>query len=128
MSNVRCPIVDTLDIGHRTFTLNIYIMEKFAFIIHPIDARKDVARKYPIAQYLPERLIEWYLKKRDPLIAAHITGVRSLTGAEAEGWFIACPLTPRQFLSLPIEFVWDKLEKCGHIAEDLGAKRSEEHT
>jgi fatty aldehyde-generating acyl-ACP reductase len=97
-------------------------MEKFAFIIHPIDARKDVARKYPIARYVPERLIEAYIQRRDPLVVAKISGIRSVTGAEAEGWFIGCPLTPRQFLELPIEFVYDKLEKCGKLAEEQGAK------
>ncbi len=97
-------------------------MEKFAFIIHPIDVRRDVARKLPIARYLPPRLIEWYIKQRDPIVAAHITGVRSATGTEAEGWFIGCPLTPRQFVELPIDFVWEKLEKCGRLAEGLGAK------
>ena len=43
-------------------------MQRFAFIIHPIEARRDVSRKYPIARYLPERTIEWYIKKRDPII------------------------------------------------------------
>lgn len=97
-------------------------MEKFAFVIHPIDARKDVARKYPIARYVPERLLEAYIQRRDPLVVAKITGIRSATGAEAEGWFIGCPLTPRQFLELPIDFVYDKLEKCGKLAEEQGAK------
>ena len=31
-------------------------MQQFAFIIHPIDAARDVGRKYPIARYLPEEL------------------------------------------------------------------------
>ncbi|MCS6776456.1 MAG: hypothetical protein RMJ43_00010 [Chloroherpetonaceae bacterium] len=96
-------------------------MNRFAFVIHPLDARRDVARKYPIARYLPERLIEWYLQQRDPLVISEIVGVRSITGAEARGWFIGCPLTPRQMLSLPIDRVWDKLEQCGRIAQDLGA-------
>jgi predicted amino acid dehydrogenase len=96
-------------------------MEKFAFIIHPIKAR-DVARKYPIARFVPDRLIEAYIKGRDPVVAAHVTGIRSATGEEAEGWFIGCPFTPRQFLSLPLDFVYDKLEKCGRLAEELGAK------
>src|SRR5581483_10887352 len=96
-------------------------MQHFAFIIHPIDARRDVGRKYPIARHLPESLVEWYIKRRDPLIVADVVGVRSLTGEEARGWFIACPLTPRQMLSLPLDFVWDKLEKCGRIAQEVGA-------
>ena len=96
-------------------------MQQFAFIVHPIDARRDVGRKYPIAKHLPEHWIEWYIKQRDPLIVADVTGIASPTGAEARGWYIACPLTPRQMLTLPIEFVWEKLEMCGKIAQDAGA-------
>lgn len=96
-------------------------MQQFAFIIHPIHVRRDVGRKYPIAKYLPENWIEWYIKQRDPIIATNVEGICSLTGEEARGWFIACPLTPRQMLSLPIEFVWSKLEKCAHMAQELGA-------
>jgi len=96
-------------------------MQQFAFIIHPIDVRRDVGRKYPIARYLPERLIEWYIKRRDPIVVANVVGIRSLTGEEARGWFVACPLTPRQMLSLPRDFVWRKLEQCGQLAQDLGA-------
>src|SRR5262249_7174662 len=91
-----------------------------AFIIHPISA-KDVAKRYPVAALVPDALIEWYIKGRDPVVAAKIDGIRSATGEEAEGWFIGCPFTPRQFSSLPLDFVYDKLEKCGRLAEDLGA-------
>jgi fatty aldehyde-generating acyl-ACP reductase len=97
-------------------------LQKFAFIIHPIDARRDVGRKYPIARMLPEGVIEWYIKQRDPLIVANVDGIVSPTGDEAQGWFIACPLTPRQLLTLPPEFVWDKLEQCGRLALEAGAK------
>ncbi|MEI6915203.1 MAG: shikimate dehydrogenase, partial [Armatimonadota bacterium] len=97
-------------------------MEKFAFVIHPLSAKKDVSRKYPIAMYLPERLVEWGIKKMEPMKVSHITGVKSSLGPEAEGWFVGCPLTPRQLLSLPQEEVWTRLEKCAKIAEDLGAR------
>ena len=97
-------------------------MRKFAFIIHPIDAKRDVARKYPIARFLPERTIEWYLQSMGPIKTAHVTGIRSITGEEAEGVFIGCPLTPRQFLELPLDFIYDKLEQCGKVAEELGAE------
>ena len=96
-------------------------MQQFAFIVHPIDARRDVGRKYPIAKHLPEGWIEWYIKRRDPLPVANVSGICSPAGSEARGWFIACPLTPRQMLALPIDFVWDKLQKCGEIAQELGA-------
>ena len=100
-------------------------MEKFAFIIHPINAKRDVARKggiYRVAEYLPEETVEWLIKHKEPIVASHITGVQSPTGAEAEGWFIACPLTPRQMMELPQEFVYRRLIQCGRLAESLGAK------
>lgn len=100
-------------------------MEKFAFIIHPIEARRDIARKgglYTVAQYLPEPVVEWGIKFKKPILASHITGIQSLTGAQAEGWFIGCPLTPRQMLTLPQEFVYKRIIQCGELAQRLGAK------
>jgi predicted amino acid dehydrogenase len=93
----------------------------FAFIIHPIDVKRDVARRYPALGLLPVRVIEWLLKRRDALPVAEVTGIRSITGVETHGWLIGAPLSPRQFVELPVEFVYRKLEQCGHIAEDLGA-------
>ena len=96
-------------------------MQRFAFVIHPIDVRRDVARKYPIAKYLPEVVVAAGIRHIPPSVVSHITGIRSATGEEAEGWFIACPLTPRQLLSLPTEVVYKKLIQCGRIAEEMGA-------
>lgn len=97
-------------------------MEEFAFIIHPIDAKRDVSRKYPIAKYLPTPVIEWFIKGRDPVIVADMVGIHSKMGREAHGQMIACPLTPRQMVTLPIDFVWDKLQKCGEMVQARGAK------
>ncbi len=97
-------------------------MERFAFVIHPIDVRRDAARKYPIARYLPEVVVAAALRKMKPSKVSHITGIRSAAGVEAEGWFIGCPLTPHQLLTLPHEVVYERLITCGKIAEDLGAK------
>lgn len=97
-------------------------METFAFIIHPIEARRDVARRYPLLGLLPERALEWLLRYRKPMAVAEMTGIRSVHGTEAVGWLVGCPLTPRMFLELPLDFVYDRLEECGRIAEGLGAK------
>ncbi len=97
-------------------------MQKFAFVIHPIDVRRDMARKYPLALFAPEPLIAAILPRIKPKIVSHITGVKSeqpLT--ETEGWFIVCPLTPKQLLSLPTEVVYKKLIECGRLAESMGA-------
>jgi len=97
-------------------------LERFAFIIHPLEAKRDIARRYPFVRFLPESWIEWGLKHKGPMEISHITGVRSATGVEAEGWFVGCPLTPKQMLDLPIDFVWAKIIGAGRIAADLGAK------
>jgi fatty aldehyde-generating acyl-ACP reductase len=96
-------------------------MEKFAFIVHPINVRHDAAQSLPAARFLPERVLEWYMLRRDPICVAHVTGIRAANGTEAEGWLIGCPLSPRQFLELPVEDVYARLEQCGHIAEELCA-------
>ena len=80
-------------------------MERFAFIIHPVDVRRDLARKFPAAAYAPVPVLEAAVRYIPPMVTAHIVGVKSKTGAEAEGWFIGCPLTPKQLLTLPPETV-----------------------
>lgn len=96
-------------------------MERFAFIIHPLEAKRDIARKYPFVKYLPESWVEWGLTKKSPMLVSHITGIRSKTGVEAEGWLVGCPLTPKQMLNLPIDFVWKRIIGAAKMAEELGA-------
>lgn len=97
-------------------------MEKFAFVIHPLDARRDIARKYPFVKLLPESWVEFALRYKSPMTVSHITGVRSLTGTEAEGWFVGCPLTPKLLAGLPVEEVYRKIIDTVKIGEALGAK------
>ncbi len=95
-------------------------MEKFAFIIHPLSVR-DMAYVSPLLRYVPDGLLEALLKLKKPFEVSHITGVKS-SRAEAEGWFIGCPLTARQMLELPEEFVMDRIIESGKLAGELGAK------
>lgn len=90
--------------------------------MHPLEAKRDIGRKYPFVKLLPESWVEWGLKHKGPMYISHVTGVKSATGAEAEGWFVGCPLTPKQMLGLPIDFVWEKIIGAGRIAQELGAK------
>jgi fatty aldehyde-generating acyl-ACP reductase len=97
-------------------------MEKFAFIIHPIDVKRDASKKYPPLRFAPVSVIEQLMKRMSPKLMSHITGVRSANGTEAEGWLIGCPLSPRQFLHLPTDFVYKKIAQAGQLGADLGAK------
>jgi predicted amino acid dehydrogenase len=95
---------------------------EFAFIIHPVTGAKDAARKYPLLGLLPEPLLQQLLKRMSPKPVSEITGIRSPTGAKAHGWFVGCPLTPRQFVELPTDFVLHKIIRAARVAQDLGAK------
>lgn len=96
-------------------------MGKFGFIVHPVDAKRDAARKWPWARWLPTWVIEQRLKGTQPFVISQATGIESPAGARAEGWFVVCPLTPRQMLSLPLEGVMDRIVKAGEIAAQKGA-------
>ncbi len=97
-------------------------MTKFAFIVHPLYP-KQIAKRFPLAKFLPDSLIEKLLTHKSPFIAGHITGIKSITGAETEGWFIGCPLTPRMMIdTLPLEVVYSRISQCADMAKELGAE------
>lgn len=89
-------------------------------MIHPMDAG-DVSRKFKFARFVPDRIIEQAFARLPAMKVSHISGVRSSL-AEAEGWFIACPLTARLIMNLPQEYVLKKIIQGGRVAEKLGAK------
>ncbi|MBP2631476.1 MAG: Shikimate/quinate 5-dehydrogenase [Firmicutes bacterium] len=95
-------------------------MEEFAFILHPLEA-SDFARKYSIAKKISPKLLEGILKFVPPIKVSHITGIISPYN-QAEGWFVACPLTSKQMITLPEDYVMDKIIKAGRLAEKFGAK------
>lgn len=95
-------------------------MTRFAFVIHPLTAR-DAARKYPVARIMPTAMIEAVLRKKSPIRVSHITGVRSITGAETEGWFIGCPLSAHQLITLPVDEVYAKIAACVRFGIECGA-------
>ncbi|MBN1177663.1 MAG: shikimate dehydrogenase [Anaerolineae bacterium] len=96
-------------------------MDHFAFIIHPLDPKADVARKYPrLARLLPVPLIHFLSRLWPPLVLSHVTGIRSqATGAQVEGWLLACPLTTRQLTHLPARVAYRKIIQTGRLAERL---------
>jgi predicted amino acid dehydrogenase len=98
-------------------------METFAFVVHPLDLRQDVARRYPfLARVLPAALIRFLARRWPPLLLSHVVGVRSQQGGSmAEGWLLACPLTADQMLQLPPQAVYDKVVQTGRLAQRQGA-------
>ncbi len=99
-------------------------MDTFAFIIHPIDPKRDVSRKFPLlGRLLSPRQIDFLCPFFPPIYISQIDGLRSAaTGREVRGWFVACPLTPARMLELPEKTVYRKIVQTGRLAERLGAR------
>jgi predicted amino acid dehydrogenase len=99
-------------------------MDSFAFIIHPINPKRDVSRKYPLlGRVLTEGQINFFSTFFPPVYLSEIQGVTSnATGKQVRGWLIACPYTPQRMLSLPVRTVYHKIIQTGHMAEKLGAQ------
>jgi len=95
-------------------------VEKFAFIVHPITAR-DFSRKFPFAKNWSDGFVEKVIKYIPPFKVSSVTGIYS-SMSQAEGWFVGCPLTSNQMVSMPEEVVIKKIIKAGKVAEKLGAK------
>ncbi len=97
-------------------------MERFGFVIHPLDVKRDVARRFPVLSHLPLRWLDFLSGYFPPVYLAHITGIRSVLGPEAEGWLVACPLTPRAMKRFPLRRVYRQIVRAGRLAERLGAR------
>jgi len=99
-------------------------MDSFAFIIHPIDPKRDVSRKFPLlGRLLNVQQINFLSTYFPPVYISQIDGLRSeSTGKEVRGWFVACPLTPARMLELPEKTVYRKIVETGKLAERLGAQ------
>jgi predicted amino acid dehydrogenase len=94
----------------------------FAFVIHPIEPKRDVSRKYPALGKLPGWLIDYLSLFFPPIYISEIKGIRSpTTRSSARGWFVACPLTPKRMVSLPPQVAYRKIIQTGRLAERLGA-------
>jgi len=99
-------------------------LDNFAFIIHPIDPKRDVQRKFPLlGKVLPVPAINFFSRFFPPVYISYITGVRSqATGKEIEGWFVACPFTPQRMMTLPPNTVYRKIIATAKFAQKLGAR------
>ena len=95
-------------------------MDKFAFLIHPIYF-DDYYRKLPFLKKIPEKFVEEISRRMPPVVISNITGVRSRFN-ECAGQFIACPLTSKQFIELPLEYSYKKIISAARLAEKNGAK------
>jgi predicted amino acid dehydrogenase len=57
-----------------------------------------------------------------PWVYSRVTGIKSPTGAEAEGWLITVGGTPKQMLAHSPEFTYSRLLQAARMAKRMGAQ------
>jgi len=102
-------------------------VNRFAFVIHPLSreylkASKPIALASRIAPSIVLPVIEKLIAYAPPLLFSRVTGIKSPTGTEAEGWLITVGGTPKELLSHSPEFTYRQLLAAAKIAERLGAQ------
>ncbi len=102
-------------------------INRFAFVVHPLtrDYLKKIKPVNWISRLRPTaRLdtVEKIMAYAPPFVYSKVTGIKSPTGTEAEGWLIAIGTTPKQMLAHSPEFINSRLLKAAEIAKKLGAQ------
>jgi predicted amino acid dehydrogenase len=100
---------------------------RFAFVIHPLSQQffRNVEPLGTLARVAPRPvmgLVEKALAYLPPFPYSHVTGIRSPTGAEAEGWLITLGGTPHELMSHSPEFTYARLLAAAEQAKKLGAQ------
>lgn len=96
-------------------------MNTFAFIIHPLDVKREVGQKYPRLARFPTWAIEAFLATRAPFVYATIGGIESKAGGKVQGMFVVCPLSPRILMKRP-KLAYARILQCCHLAHQEGAQ------
>ena len=102
-------------------------VNRFAFVIHPLSQeqlKKDPTIKLA-ARYGPSGFmdaVEKIMAYSPPFVYSKVTGIKSPTGVEAEGWLITVGGTPKQMLAHSAEFTYKRLLQSAKMAKRLGAQ------
>ena len=102
-------------------------VNRFAFVIHPLSREyfKSVKAVDMMSRHTPRGFlsaVEKVMAYSPPFVYSHVTGIKSPTGVEAEGWLITVGGTPKEMLAHSPEFTYRRLLAAGEMAEKMGAQ------
>ena len=121
-------ILTRLDVEPRVLYPNGFRrINRFAFVIHPLSQEyfKTVKPIELLSHVSPPILMDTLEKAMaylPPFVYSKVTGIKSPTGVEAEGWLISVGGTPREIMSHDPEFTYRRLLEAAKIAKQLGAQ------
>ena len=102
-------------------------VNRWAFVIHPLSQEyfKNVKPIELLSHVSPPAfmdVVEKAMAYAPPFVYSHVTGIKSPTGVEAEGWLISVGGTPREIMSHSPEFTYRRLLEAARVARSLGAQ------
>jgi predicted amino acid dehydrogenase len=102
-------------------------VNRFAFVIHPLSQEyfKNVKPIELLSRVSPPLFmdaLERIMAYAPPFVYSRVTGIRSPTGVEAEGWLISVGGTPREIMNHSPEFTYRRLLDAAKMARKLGAQ------
>jgi predicted amino acid dehydrogenase len=121
-------IITSLDLEPRIIYPNGFRrVNRFAFVIHPLSQEyfKNVKPIDMLSQVSPPILMdtmEKVMAYAPPFVYSKVSGIKSPTGVEAEGWLISVGGTPKEIMSHSPEFTYRRLLDAARMARKLGAQ------
>jgi predicted amino acid dehydrogenase len=102
-------------------------VNRFAFVIHPLSQEyfKKVKSIDLLSRVSPPVFmdaLERVMAYAPPFVYSKVTGIKSPTGVEAEGWLISVGGTPKEIMSHSPEFTYRRLLDAAKMAKRLGAQ------
>jgi predicted amino acid dehydrogenase len=102
-------------------------VNRFAFVIHPLSQEyfKNVKPIELLSHVSPPIFMDTLEKAMayaPPFVYSKVTGIKSPTGVEAEGWLISVGGTPKEIMSHSPEFTYRRLLDAARMAKSLGAQ------
>jgi predicted amino acid dehydrogenase len=121
-------IITNLDLEPRIVYPNGFKrINRFAFVIHPLSQEyfKKVKPIELLSQVSPPMFmnsLEKIMAYAPPFVYSKVSGIKSPTGVETEGWLISVGGTPREIMNHSPEFTYRRLLDAAAMAKRLGAQ------
>ena len=121
-------IITSLELEPRILYPNGFKrLSRFAFVIHPLSQQyfRNAKPIDLVASVAPKQVmntLEKIIAYSPPFIYSKVSGIKSPTGAEAEGWLITVGGTPREIMRHGPEFTYRRLLAAADMAKKLGAQ------
>ena len=102
-------------------------VNRWAFVIHPLSQEyfKNIKPIELLSHVSPPAfmdVVEKAMAYAPPFVYSHVTGIKSPTGVESEGWLISVGGTPKEIMSHSPEFTYKRLLEAARVARSLGAQ------